>query len=192
VAKRLDRVVIIDVEATCWGGEPPPGEVSEIIEIGACLLDPSSGEIAEKVSVLVRPTRSRVSDYCTRLTTLTPKMVASGVAFADACALLERSFGSRDRPWASYGDYDRLQFERQCALEGVRYPFGPSHLNVKTIAALAQGRPVEVGLPDALGDFGLDFRGVHHRGVDDAWNVARLLAAALRLGGPGSFEGDPF
>ena len=192
MAKRLDRIVVIDVEATCWQGEPPRGEVSEIIEVGACLLDPGSGEISEKASVLVRPVRSRVSEFCTRLTTLTPEMVASGLAFRDACALLERAYGARDRPWASYGDYDRLQFERQCALEGVRYPFGPSHLNVKTLAALAQGRPGEVGLPDALGDFGLDFRGVHHRGVDDAWNVARLLAATLRLGGRAAFDSEPF
>jgi inhibitor of KinA sporulation pathway (predicted exonuclease) len=193
VARRLDRIVVVDVESTCWqGGEPPPGEMSEIIEVGACLLDPASGEIFERSSVLVRPTRSRVSEFCTRLTTLTPEMVASGLSFGDACALLERAYGARERAWASYGDYDRLQFERQCSLEAVRYPFGPSHLNVKTLGALMQGRPSEVGLPDALADFGLDFRGVHHRGFDDAWNVARLLAALLRPGARGPFDSEPF
>ncbi|NEE10677.1 DNA polymerase III, partial [Streptomyces sp. SID7499] len=25
---------VVDVEATCWEGQPPPGQVSEIIEIG--------------------------------------------------------------------------------------------------------------------------------------------------------------
>jgi inhibitor of KinA sporulation pathway (predicted exonuclease) len=193
VAGRLDRVVVINVECTCWqGGEPPPGEVSEIIEVGACLLDPASGEIGERASVLVRPSRSRVSAFCARRTTLTPEMVASGLLFRDACALLERAYGARERAWASYGDYDRLQFERQCGFEGVRYPFGPSHLNVKTLCALMQGRPSEVALPDALADFGLDFRGTHHRGFDDAWNIARLLAALLRPGARGAFDSEPF
>ncbi len=192
MAKRLDRLVVIDVEVTCWPGEPPPGEVGEIIEVGACLLDPATGDIAERSSVLVRPARSRVSEYCTRRTTLTPEAVASGLSFRDACVLLERSYGARERAWASYGDYDRMQFERQCALEGVRYPFGPSHLNVKTLGALVQGRAAEVGLLDALADFGLDFRGVHHRGGDDAWNVARLLDAVLRPGQRGRFDSEPF
>ena len=34
VAKRLDQIVVIDVEATCWEGDPPAGQASEIIEEG--------------------------------------------------------------------------------------------------------------------------------------------------------------
>ena len=46
MARRLlDYIVLEDVEATCWDGEPPPGEDSDIIEIGVCLLHeaPSNG-----------------------------------------------------------------------------------------------------------------------------------------------------
>ena len=32
-----NKIIIIDLEATCWEGIPPKGEVSEIIEIGICL-----------------------------------------------------------------------------------------------------------------------------------------------------------
>jgi inhibitor of KinA sporulation pathway (predicted exonuclease) len=34
-----DLLNVIDVEATCWAGEPPPGQVSEIIEIGLAVVD---------------------------------------------------------------------------------------------------------------------------------------------------------
>nr|MDQ2829840.1 DNA polymerase III [Chloroflexota bacterium] len=43
MARKLDQVVVIDVESTCWEGAPPVGEESEIIEIGVCTLDVASG-----------------------------------------------------------------------------------------------------------------------------------------------------
>ena len=41
-----NKIIIIDLEATCWEGIPPKGEVSEIIEIGICLLIPSLVRLA--------------------------------------------------------------------------------------------------------------------------------------------------
>jgi inhibitor of KinA sporulation pathway (predicted exonuclease) len=39
MAVQLDVIIVIDVEATCWEGYPPPGQDKEIIEIGICLVD---------------------------------------------------------------------------------------------------------------------------------------------------------
>ena len=39
MARKLDRILVVDVEATCWEGDPPPGQISEILEIGLCVLD---------------------------------------------------------------------------------------------------------------------------------------------------------
>ena len=39
MARKLDQILVVDVEATCWEGDPPPGQISEIIEIGLCVLD---------------------------------------------------------------------------------------------------------------------------------------------------------
>ena len=36
MAERLDEVVVIDVEATCWSGPPPAGQTQDIIEVGLC------------------------------------------------------------------------------------------------------------------------------------------------------------
>ncbi len=166
---------MIDIESTCWdGGFPPKGQANDIIEVGLCPLDLATGRRLEKRSILVRPERSTVGPFCTQLTTLTQEQVAGGVAFKDACKLLEDEYHSHERLWASYGDYDRRQFEKQCREVGVRYPFGPSHLNVKTLFAAARGLPAEVGLPQAVALLGLKLEGTHHRGHDDAWNVAVL------------------
>ena len=65
------------------------------------------------------PVRSKVSEFCTRLTTLTQEQVDGGVSFEQACGQLRKAYRTRDRAWASYGDYDRRQFERQCQATGV-------------------------------------------------------------------------
>ena len=177
MARKLDCVVTIDVEATCWQGEPPPGQQSEIIEIGLCTLEVASGRRLARESILVRPQRSTVSAFCTDLTTLTQEQVDGGISFAEACARLSREFATRERVWASYGDYDRRQFERQCQAESIPYPFGPGHLNVKSLFALMHALPREVGMDEALRHLGAPLEGTHHRAGDDAWNIALILAA---------------
>lgn len=181
MAKRLDQVLVIDIESTCWdGGFPPKGESNDIIEIGLCRLEVATGKRLEKRSILVKPERSTVGPFCTQLTTLTQEQVNSGVLFKEACKTLETEYLSTERLWASFGDYDRRQFEKQCRETGVRYPFGPSHLNVKTLCSIVKSLNAEIGLPQALALFGLNLEGTHHRGHDDAWNIAALLAELLR------------
>ena len=178
--KKLDHILVVDLEATCWDGPPPAGEVSEVIEIGVCPLELSTGRRLGKRSLLVKPRRSRVSEFCTRLTTLTPEQVDTGITFTEACEVLRREYQSRDRVWASFGDYDRTMFQKQCEATGVPYPFGPRHLNVKTLFAVARGLPHEVGMGEALGLMGAALEGTHHRGDDDAWNIAGILAELVK------------
>lgn len=176
----LDLLLVIDIEATCWEGEPPPEQENEIIEIGICTLDIATGERREKRSLLVKPERSQVSLFCTRLTTLTQEQVDQGISFAAACAILQTEYLSRERVWASYGDYDRAQFERQCRTRQIAYPFGSRHINVKTLFALAHGLSREVGMARALEIAGIVLEGTHHRGDDDAWNIAAIMSEFLR------------
>jgi inhibitor of KinA sporulation pathway (predicted exonuclease) len=128
---------------------------------------------------LIKPERSTLSDYCQKLTTITPDMLASGLSFAEACTLLMEEFDSGRRTWASYGDYDRIKMRQQCEDWGVPYPFGRSHINVKNLLGLQQGLKTEVDLQKATALLGLPFEGTIHRGVDDAWNIAAVLNRVL-------------
>lgn len=175
MAGKLDQIIVIDVESTCWEDRPPEHEASEIIEIGICIVDVQRRERIAQDCLLVQPTCSRVSPFCTQLTTLTQTQVEQGVPFADACQALQQRYRTRQRTWASYGDYDRRQFERQCQRERVPYPFGPTHLNVKNLFALMSRLEYEVSLSHALDSYGIQYEGTPHRGVDDAWNIAGLL-----------------
>jgi inhibitor of KinA sporulation pathway (predicted exonuclease) len=71
------------------------------------------------------------------------------------------------------------QFERVCKEAGVGYPFGISHLNVKTLFAVAHGLDQEIGMDMACRRVGIPMEGTHHRGADDAWNIAGLLCGLL-------------
>ena len=179
--KRLDQIIVVDVESTCWEGEAPAGQVSEIIEIGVSPLDISSGRQLGKESIPVRPEHSTVSEFCTRLTTLTQELVERGISFREACTLLKEKYLTKNRTWASYGDYDRKKFEQQCQLYDVEYPFGPSHINVKNLFAIINGLPRETGMSGALRYCNLSLEGTHHRAGDDAWNIARILSKLLQL-----------
>ena len=179
MAKLLDQLLVIDVEATCWEGATPAGQENEIIEIGVCTIDVRQRRRVERESILVRPQRSQVSAFCTQLTTLTQADVDQGIPFAEACQLLRKKYQCDRRTWASYGDYDRNQFDRQCRSFGVKYPFSTTHLNVKNLFALCRGLGHEVGMSAALEILSLPLEGTHHRGGDDAWNIAAVLLALL-------------
>lgn len=183
--RTIDRIVVVDVEATCWAADPPPDQTSEIIEIGVCLLDVANGERLYRGSILVRPTQSSVSAFCTQLTSLTQEQVEKGTSFEDACSVLRTRFKTKERVWASYGDYDRGMFERQCERQEVKYPFSAGHINVKTLLAAIYGLKHETGLSKALNLLGVPLEGTHHRGVDDAWNIAAVLSRIILAARPG-------
>jgi inhibitor of KinA sporulation pathway (predicted exonuclease) len=168
---------VIDVEATCWAGTPPPGQVNEIIEIGLTVVGLSRGERVSRHRIVVRPNRSRVSPFCTELTGLTQAEVDGGVSFAAACRTLAAEHQAGARPWASWGDYDRKQFLRQCQATRTAYPFGSRHTNAKAAFTTAHGLRKRPGMAEALRIAGLPLEGRHHRGEDDAWNIAALILA---------------
>ncbi|MFE8012242.1 exonuclease domain-containing protein [Streptomyces antibioticus] len=170
---------VIDVEATCWDGQPPPGSVHEIIEIGLTVVDVAARRRVSRHRILVRPGRSTVSPFCTELTGLTQAEVDRGVPFAEACRILAEEYEAGVRPWASWGDYDRNQFARQSKADGVAYPFGHpverTHTNAKAVFTTAYGLRRRPGMSQALKIAGLPLEGRHHSGEDDAWNIAALV-----------------
>ncbi len=112
-------ILVVDLESTRWEGPPPLGQVSEIIEIGVCTVDVASLERVEKRSILIKPVKSEVSEFCTRLTTLTAAHLREAGSLADATRILKKELFSQERLWASWGDYDRRQFERACNEQGT-------------------------------------------------------------------------
>jgi inhibitor of KinA sporulation pathway (predicted exonuclease) len=176
-----DRILVVDIEATCWeNNATPPGEINEIIEIGVCLLDTHTFEPSDVRSIFVIPEHSTISPFCTQLTTITQAMIdAEGISFSEACRLLETEYESRNRLWSSWGNYDKRIFHEQCKTMEVGYPFSDHHVNIKKIFTKLEKEKSLLGMPQALEKLGLTLEGTHHRGADDAWNIARIFGALL-------------
>ena len=173
----IKQILVVDVEATCEE-KRMPDFVSEIIEIGVTTVNIADKSIGHSMAIIVQPEISKVTPFCTKLTTLTAEFVKQhGMPFFGAANLLRTTFDSQNSVWASYGDYDRNMFEMQCRRMGVRYPFSKWHLNVKSLLVAKYGRS---GSMDEMSKtLGIEHQGTLHRGVDDSLTIAKMLVKLL-------------
>jgi inhibitor of KinA sporulation pathway (predicted exonuclease) len=179
--KTTNKIIIIDLEATCWEGNPPKGQESEIIEIGVCIFDTTTASISKNKGILITPEHSKVSPFCTQLTTITQQMLDDeGISLEDANDILREAYDSENYTWASYGAYDLNMFKKQCSKFRIDYPFSNDHINVKQRFAEIKGLRKEVGMGGALKMLNIPLEGTHHRGVDDAKNIAKILNWCLK------------
>jgi len=182
--KTTNIIIVIDLEATCWNGPIPQGQVSEIIEIGICLLNTQTGEVSKNKGILIKPERSEVSSFCTELTTITQGLLdKEGISFNEACGILRDEYQGYQYTWASYGQYDLNMMKKQCNFRGVEYPLSQNHINVKELFIKTKKLRKKVGMKGALNLLNIPLEGTHHRGVDDAKNIAKILNCCLRQQG---------
>lgn len=168
--------LVVDLEATCDDRHAIPRDETEIIEIGAVLIDAASLAPAGELQTFVRPVVHRtLTPFCTSLTTITQGDVDGAPRFPEAARRLRDFAAGRDALFCSWGAYDKNQLERDARRHGLPSPLGPEHWNLKEAFATLAGHRRGLGNGAALRAVGLERQGTHHRGIDDARNIARLL-----------------
>lgn len=178
MVREPEYYLVVDLEATCDDTGKVPRDESEIIEIGAVLVDARSLATVDELATFVRPIVHPVlTAFCTELTTITQDMVASAPLFPEAAARLAEI--GRGTLFCSWGNYDRNQLARDAERHGIAPPLGPDHWNLKQAFADRYTRRRGVGMHAALKRLGLELLGTHHRGIDDAHNIARILPYLL-------------
>ena len=150
----------------------------EIIEIGAVLVDGHTLRTVAELMTFVRPTLHPVTPFCTQLTTITQDDVDAAPAFRRsrratrgvrtrrAVLLVGRL---RSKP-------ARRRLRRDTAIDP---PLPGPHWNLKDAFRRARGSQRRFGANGALEALGLTPTGTHHRGIDDARNIARTLPYVL-------------
>ena len=181
IQPQADHLLLIDFEATCCDQGRVPRHQMEIIEFGAVMVDARTLAVISEFESFVRPVRHpRLTPFCTQLTSITQADVDAAPGFAEVLARL--------KPWlyrhpnfvfCSWGDYDRHQLQQDCDFHRLPNPIGAQHLNVKRLFSERQGLSKKLGLNEAVARAGLEFVGTHHRGIDDARNIAKLLPYSL-------------
>lgn len=173
--------LVIDLEATCSDDGTVPKHEMEIIEIGAVMVAAGTLLPIAEHQTFVRPTRHRyLTAFCISLTSIGQSDVDAAPSFADAVKTLATwAYAFPSILFCSWGDYDRIQLRSDCAHHRVTYPFGSGHVNLKRAFSAMRGLEKKPGMAQALASVGLELAGTHHRGIDDARNIARLLPWAL-------------
>jgi len=175
-------ILVIDLEATCSNDGSIPSDEMEIIEIGACWAE-QNGVIVDRFQSFVRPAeRSVLTEFCSKLTGIQQRDIDAAPIFAVAAEALKVFIDAYTEPstvWMSWGAYDRKQIELEVARHAVPSPILLPHINAKKQFAKQQRIGKEVGMSRALVMCRLDFIGTHHRALDDAINIARLLPWVL-------------
>jgi len=173
---QYDYYLVIDLEATCCDHRTVPQGEMEIIEIGAVMADARSLQPVDEFGAFVRPVRNpTLTPFCSDLTSITQQQVDSADEFHDVLDRFVRWAAQYpNHLFCSWGDYDRKQLMRDCSFHRIRYPFG-DHLNLKRTFAQRMGLRKPEGMKGALRRVGLPLQGTHHRGIDDARNIAQLL-----------------
>jgi len=176
-------ILIIDLEATCDLADGLPAQDMEIIEIGAVWAD-AQGRVHETFEMLVRPVvNPQLTPFCLQLVGIQQADINAADPFPQAAAALA-SFAQRHQTpgaiWGSWGDFDRNQLARDCERHGIPNPLSAfNHVNLKREFSKIR-KMKDVGMAKALALVGVPLDGAHHRGLDDARNIAKLLPWSLR------------
>ncbi len=168
--------LIVDLEATCSEGSSLFREEMEIIEIGAVMLNRSTWEIDSEYQQFIKPVRNqKLTEFCTKLTTITQHDVDAAPTFPEIMPQFKQWIDSYpNNIFCSWGNYDKNQFIQDCAFHDFAYPFGAEHRNIKKEFSLYVGNQKKFRMTEALAYLGIELQGIHHRGIDDARNIAAI------------------
>lgn len=178
-ASKIMRYVIVDLEATCWEGQANRDKM-EIIEIGAVLMPSSSAPIADEFASFVKPVRTQeLSTFCTELTSIRQEDVENAGYFWEVFPQFVAWIGDEPFRLCSWGAYDLKQFRADCEWHKMPLPASfENHINLKAeFARWKKCRPM--GMNGALRMMQIPLEGTHHRGIDDARNIAKLARCFL-------------
>ncbi len=179
--RRFKTLLVVDLEATCWAEGRGPREDMETIEFGAVLVRMSDLQPIDERSWFIKAKLHPVlSEFCTQLTSITQDQVGAGLPFDRLCDLVaEWLEPHRERlAWGSWGNYDRHQLQKDATRLDLQSPLASyPHVNLKDSFTRRHhiSRTKRPGMQQALQMCGLSIEGAHHRGIDDARNIARLL-----------------
>jgi inhibitor of KinA sporulation pathway (predicted exonuclease) len=176
-----DNYLIIDLEATCCNEKTIKRQEMEIIEIGAVMVDGCSLNILDEWQTFIKPIiHPKLTRFCQELTSISQADVDNAPLYPEAIKNLHQWLKNYyNYIFGSWGNYDKNQFIQDSNYHQISYPINADHVNLKELFSLNQGFKTKFGMARALEIAGIELKGTHHRGIDDARNIARLMPYIL-------------
>lgn len=167
--------IVFDLEATCWEGYDK--SQNETIEIGAVLINDKKEVVSEFVEFIKPLKHPQLSDFCKELTTIQQEDVDQAPYFSEVIEQFKSWIGYPNEPYVlcSWGFYDRKQFESDCQVHGLNADWVKHHISLKHQHGKIRKLRRALGMKNALLHENLELTGTHHRGIDDARNIAKIF-----------------
>ncbi len=167
--------IILDLEATCWKGRSMQKQ-NEIIEIGAVKIN-DKGEILDEFCEFIKPKLNpKLSDFCIELTTITQEEIDTADTYDTVIERFKNWIDLNESyVLCSWGFYDKKQFQKDDALYNLDSNWLEHHISLKHQYAAIKNLKKPIGMGGALKMEKLTLDGTHHRGIDDARNIAKIF-----------------
>ncbi len=174
---QYDYFLVLDLEATCCDKGSIKRNETEIIEIGAVMVEAQTLTIIGEFQTFIKPVRYPIlTEFCNLLTSITQMQVDQAPGYSEAIATLKQWLSKYPNAvFGSWGDYDRNQFKQDSKFHNLPFPIAYPHVNLKQMFSYSQDLPKRYGMAEALQLANIELEGTHHRGIDDAKNIAKLL-----------------
>jgi inhibitor of KinA sporulation pathway (predicted exonuclease) len=178
---QYDYYLVLDLEATCSDQETFDRREMEIIEIGAVMVEANSLALIDEFQTFVKPVRHpTLTEFCKSLTSITQAQVDQAPSYPEAIAALTGWLAQYPNSvFGSWGDFDRRQFKQDSSFHNLPYPIPFPHINLKKVFRKTQELSRRFDMKEALKLAEIELEGTHHRGIDDARNIAKLLPYIL-------------
>lgn len=177
--------LIIDVEATCSKDGSIDHTNTEIIEIGAVLIDSNGywlGHYSSFVKPKINPTLTK---FCKKLTGISQNDVDKAPPFNKVLVELQDlifdEFNGEPYQFCSWSDFDKRivndEILRYNANHTVKLNNHITHYYVDLQKAFSKKHKLgkrRMSVEKALIHLGMEFVGDQHRAIDDAINTARI------------------
>lgn len=153
------------------------GQLSEIIEIGACRVDLAARQITGQFQIYIMPSRGYIAKSTRTFINMSKEDMEKAVPFREAIRRFAEWIGDSDCYLCSWGSDDRIHVISECARKNVPLDWFRNYNDIQRQigAILRPGVKEQLGLKHALELAGIEPVGKAHRGIDDALNTAQLL-----------------
>ena len=170
--------IIFDLEATCQKNDN--SFINEIIEIGAVKINRNL-ETISTFDLFIKPIVNPVlTDFCKELTTIQQSDVINADLFSIGIEKFKDWIGiyEEDYVLCSWGFYDKKQIEKDSLLHKINGSWSKKHISLKhQFSDIKNIKPC--GMQKALNILNLKLKGTHHRGIDDALNIAEIFKSCF-------------
>jgi len=156
------------------------GQLSEIVEIGACKVDLKSKKIVDQFQVYIMPKSGYIGKSTRKFINMEKEDTKKAVSFKVGLQKFIDWLGS-DYYLCSWGKDDKVHFTNQCERMKLPLTWFKNYNDIQGMIGkiIGPNSKNQLGLKSALDLVGIKPVGKAHKGIDDAINTAELLIKFL-------------